>query len=85
MRIRSRNLLCRYMIAAGMTQSELAKAAGCSRQFIHLMLSGARQSCTYPVAVRIERALRVRPGTLFVPGVSTTSTVVPRVTGRRIS
>lgn len=70
MRLRSPELLAKYMEANDFTQARLARFAGCSRQFIHLLLKGERGTCTIEVAKRIEEAVRVIPGTLFDPFVS---------------
>lgn len=65
MRLRNPKLLADYMAANDFTQARLARYAGCSRQFIHLLLKGERQTCTQAVGSRIEEAMRVLPGTLF--------------------
>lgn len=70
MRLRSPKLLLDYMHANDFTQARLARYAGCSRQFIHLLIKGERTTCTVEVGRRIEEALRVLPETLFVPSVS---------------
>lgn len=70
MRLRNPQLLADYMEANDFTQARLARYAGCSRQFIHLLLKGDRRTCTVEVARRIEEAVRVLPGTLFDPSVS---------------
>lgn len=70
MRLRNPQLLANYMAANDFTQARLARYAGCSRQFIHLLLKGERRTCTIEVARLIEEAVRVLPGTLFDPSVS---------------
>lgn len=70
MRLRSPQLLAAYMDANDFSQARLARYAGCSRQFIHLLLKGERTTCTKEIGTRIEEALRVLPDTLFVPSVS---------------
>lgn len=70
MRLRNPELLAQYMEANDFTQARLARYAGCSRQFIHLLLKGERRTCTVDVARLIEEAVRVLPGTLFDPSVS---------------
>jgi len=52
------------------SQSRLARQAQCSRQFVHMLLTGQRRSCNDDIAARIEDCLGVLPGTLFVPSVS---------------
>lgn len=70
MRLRNPRLLADYMAANDFTQARLARYAGCSRQFIHLLLKGERTTCTQGVGERIEEAVRVLPGTLFDRSVS---------------
>lgn len=65
MRLRNAELLVGYMDAGDFTQARLARFAGCSRQFIHMLVTGERSTCTPEVAKRIEEAMRVLPGTLF--------------------
>lgn len=65
MRLRNPQLLAKYMEANDFTQARLARYAGCSRQFIHMLLTGERTTCTVEVGRRIEEAVRVLPGTLF--------------------
>lgn len=65
MRLRDPKLLRSLMEAQDCTQSDLARQANCSRQFIHMLLNGSRRSCTDEVATAIEETLRLLPGTLF--------------------
>lgn len=53
---------------ADMSGNELAKAVGLSRQYVNRMRSGERQSVRYRLAVKMERALKVTSGTVFVYG-----------------
>lgn len=87
MRQRDPELLKAYMVNAKFNQSRLAdyvdsglKPQGtCSRQYIHLLATGKRRSCSTAVAVLIEEALRVLPGTLFMEEKSpTTKRRVPK-------
>jgi transcriptional regulator with XRE-family HTH domain len=71
MRLRDRERLGKFMDANGIRQSDLARAAGVSRQFVHMLLRGNKRSCSDGVARRIEEGLHVVPGTLFVPEKST--------------
>lgn len=73
MRLRDSQLLAAYMDNADFTQSRLARYAECSRQFVHMLLTGKRRTCTEKIAARIEEALRVLPGTLFADEKSPTS------------
>jgi hypothetical protein len=65
MRLKDRHLLLKYMEAGDFTQARLGRYAGCSRQFIHMLISGERTTCTREIGTRIEEAMRVLPGTLF--------------------
>lgn len=67
MKVRDPELLARYMENADFSQARLARYTGVSRQFIHLLVTGERRTCTKDVGELIEEALRVLPGTLFVP------------------
>lgn len=82
MKLRDTGLLIRYMEINDFSQARLGRYAGCSRQFIHQLVSGGRTTCTPEVGARIEEALRVLPGTLFLPKGSSTArrTVVRRPT-----
>lgn len=72
MQLRDPDLLAAYMKNADFSQSRLARYAGTSRQFIHLLVTGQRRTCTKQVGELIEEALRVLPNTLFVPQKSPT-------------
>jgi transcriptional regulator with XRE-family HTH domain len=74
MKLRSTKLLADYMEAGDFSQARLARYVDCSRQFISMLAKGERQTCTPHVATRIEEALRVLPGTLFVESMSTART-----------
>lgn len=67
MQLRDPELLARYMENADFSQARLARYAGTSRQFISYLVNGERRTCTKQVGELIEEALRVLPGTLFVP------------------
>lgn len=83
MRVRDPELLTRYMENQDFSQARLARYVGCSRQFIHLLVTGERRTCTKQIGELIEEALRVLPGTLFVPSSSPTTTT--RVASRKTS
>lgn len=70
MKLRDPKLLADYMEAQKFSQARLARYAECSRQFIWALLNEDRATCTKPVGDRIEEALRVLPGTLFLDSVS---------------
>lgn len=70
MKLKEPQLLAAYMKAEGFSQARLARYAECSRQFIWALLNGDRSTCTKEVGERIEEALGVLPGTLFLSSVS---------------
>jgi hypothetical protein len=72
MQLRDPDLLARYMDNADFSQARLARYVGTSRQFVHLLVNGQRRTCTKEVGELIEEALRVLPGTLFLPKKSPT-------------
>ena len=79
MKLRDPALLVRYMEAQDFSQARLARYAGVSRQFVNQLVHGERRTCTRQVGSLIEEAMRVLPGTLFVPEMSpTTDTSVAR-------
>lgn len=81
MKLRDAGLLARYMEANDFSQARLGRYAGCSRQFIHMLVTGEKRTCTPEVGRLVEEALRVLPGTLFTPnGSPTTRPVVARRT-----
>lgn len=73
MKVRDADLLVRYMENADFSQARLARYCGCSRQFIHMLVTGERSTCTKQIGELIEEALSVLPGTLFVPNSSRTT------------
>lgn len=73
MRLRDADLLIKWMDEKDFSQARLSRYAECSRQFIHLLTIGERRTCTEPIAKRIEEALCVVPGTLFVAEKSPTT------------
>lgn len=75
MRLQNPKLMADYMANANVSQARLSRHADCSRQFIHMLLTGSRKSCTKPIAERIEEALHLLPGTLFVEETSPTTVV----------
>jgi DNA-binding XRE family transcriptional regulator len=70
MKLRDPALLAGYMQMNDFTQARLGRYAGVSRQFIHMLVTGEKKTCTPAVGARIEEALRVLPGTLFAPNES---------------
>lgn len=70
MKLRDHKMLAQYMEKHDMSQARLGRFAECSRQFIHMLVTGEKNTCTPAVANRIEEALGLIPGTLFDPKVS---------------
>lgn len=66
MKLRDADLLVAHMKHRDFSQARLARAAGCSRQFIHLLVTAQKRSCTEKIARRIEQALDVPETTLFL-------------------
>ncbi len=68
MKLRDPQLMADYMALRDLTQSGLARRAGCSRQFVWQLLNDTTKgTCTDEMAARIEEALSVLPGTIFRP------------------
>lgn len=65
MKLRSADLLAKWMVEKDYSQARLARHAEVSRQFIHLLVTGQRTTCTDRVGRLIEEALGVVDGTLF--------------------
>jgi hypothetical protein len=70
MTLTNRKLLAAYMADKDFSQARLGRYAECSRQFIWQLINGDRNTCTKEVAGRIEEALGLLKGTLFVPNES---------------
>ena len=54
MKLTSPDLLVAHMRHKDFSQARLGRAAGTSRQFIHLLIIGGRNSCSERVGKRIE-------------------------------
>jgi transcriptional regulator with XRE-family HTH domain len=66
MKLRDPKLMADYMALRDLSQSGLARRAGCSRQFVWQLLNDpTKGTCTGETAARIEEALSVLPGTIF--------------------
>lgn len=71
MRLTNPELMADYMQLRDFSQARLGRYAGCSRQFIWKLLNDPEvNTCTPEIGQRIEEALSLLPGTLFVPSVS---------------
>lgn len=65
MRLKSPDILRAFMDQKGFNMSRLARYAGCSRQFIHLLLKGEKTTCSEPLARALAEALDVPTVALF--------------------
>lgn len=66
MKIRDRQVLIASMQARQMTGAGLGRYAQVSGQFISGLRNGTKTTCTPRTATRIEEALGLQKGTLFV-------------------
>lgn len=65
MRLKSPEILRAFMDQKQFSMSRLARYAGCSRQFIHLLLKGDKTTCSEPLADAIAEALDVPRMAIF--------------------
>lgn len=65
MRLKSPDILRAFMEQKGFTMSRLARYAGCSRQFISLLLMEKKTTCSEELARDIAEALDVPTVALF--------------------
>lgn len=65
MKLRNRTLLNEYIEHRGIKQADVARSAAVSRQFISLLCTGKKTTCTPDVAEAIEERLGLLKGTLF--------------------
>lgn len=66
MKLKDSGVLVAHMNHKDFTQARLARAAGVSRQFIHMLTHGEKDTCSETTGARIEEALDVPEGTLFL-------------------
>jgi len=69
-RLISPDSLREAMNAQNATYRTLARWAGCSHAMIGYLATGAIETCTPALAARIEHALAKKPGSLFLPALS---------------
>lgn len=65
-KIRDAELLRSFMKSRSFSTARLARYAGCHRSFIGHLMTGARTTCSPQLAFRIEEALGVPGGIIFV-------------------
>lgn len=71
MRLTNPQLLASYMDNRNFSQARLARYANCSRQFIWQLLNDPmKRTCKRETGQRIEEALGLLPGTLFLDSMS---------------
>jgi hypothetical protein len=75
--------LATWMEFRGETCTSLSKEAGMARSAVGHLRSGHRTYCSPENARRIEKALKVPPGSLFVPKVISVNRVSPAKQGKR--
>lgn len=73
MKLKDAGVLVAFMVAGDFSQARLARYAGVSRQFVHMLVTGEKRTCTPRVGSLIEEAFKVPPGTLFVSNDSPTA------------
>ena len=84
MRLRNRYELIARMEQRGLSVRELARWAACHPSMIGHLRTGVLSSCTPKLAARIEKALDVEPGTLFVEDrADRRASIVSHAGGRR--
>jgi transcriptional regulator with XRE-family HTH domain len=67
MQLRSREALVECLEVAGLSERELARAAGLGHATVNHLLTGRRVSCSFGTARAIERVFMIEAGGLFVP------------------
>lgn len=68
MQLRSRDALIICLEATGMSERQLARAAGLSHSTVNHLVTGRRTGCSQATARAIEAALGCQQGALFFPG-----------------
>jgi len=83
MRLRSRHEFIACMEQRHVSVRELARWVACHPSMIGHLRSGLLSSCSNDLAMRIEKALGVEPGTLFeLPSEGRSPSIVPSNDGR---
>lgn len=65
MRLKSPDILRAHMEHKKFSMSRLARYAGCSRQFIYMLLNGDKSTCSEPLAEALVEALDAPIEALF--------------------
>jgi transcriptional regulator with XRE-family HTH domain len=80
--LRSREVLAQYLDATGISERQIARAAGLSHSTVNHLVTGRRAGCSPATALAIEQALGCAPGTLFAPEPPGAAPVARRHPGR---
>ncbi|MEO6704052.1 MAG: helix-turn-helix transcriptional regulator, partial [Jatrophihabitantaceae bacterium] len=67
MQLRSRNTLIDCLEFSGLSERELARAAGLGHATVNHLFTGRRTTCSLRTARAIERVFGCAPGALFAP------------------
>ena len=67
MQLRSRKVLAECLALTGLSERELARAAGLGHATVNHLLTGRRGGCSLVTARAIERVFEIEAGGLFVP------------------
>lgn len=70
MQLRSRKVLAECLALTGLSERELARAAGLGHATVNHLLTGRRGGCSLDTARAIERVFEIEAGGLFVPETS---------------
>jgi transcriptional regulator with XRE-family HTH domain len=67
MQLRSRQALIECLEAVGLSERELARAAGLGHATVNHLLTGRRDGCSLGTARAIEQVFEIPAGGLFMP------------------
>ncbi len=67
MQLRSRQTLVDFLEASGLSERQLARAAGLGHATVNHLFTGRRTTCSLVTARSIERVFDCGPGVLFAP------------------
>ena len=67
MQLRSRAALVECLEVSGLSERELARAAGLGHATVNHLLTGRRTSCSFATARAIEQVFLIEAGGLFIP------------------
>jgi plasmid maintenance system antidote protein VapI len=67
MQLRSRQTLVDFLEVTGLSERQLARAAGLGHATVNHLFTGRRTTCSLATARAIERVFNLGPGVLFSP------------------